>query len=90
MTALGVTHIDIMPYATEHIDDIIRMVEGLIEKGFAYEADGSVYFEIQKARSYGKLSGRQVDDLIAGARIEVDERKKEPRRLRAVESGQAR
>jgi len=78
MKALGVVNIDIMPRATEHIPEIVEMTQGLIDKGFAYASDGDVYFDISTARSYGKLSGRQVDDLIAGARVEVSQKKRSP------------
>ena len=78
MKALGVVNIDIMPHATEHIPEIVEMAQGLIDKGFAYAADGDVYFDISTARTYGKLSGRHVDDLIAGARVEVNEKKRSP------------
>ena len=78
MKALGVVNIDIMPHATEHIPEIVEMTQGLIDKGFAYASDGDVYFDISTARSYGKLSGRQVDDLIAGARVEINEKKRSP------------
>ena len=54
------------------------MIEGLIEKGHAYEADGDVYFRVRTFDDYGKLSGRNVDDMVSGARIEIDERKEDP------------
>ncbi|SMB84429.1 cysteinyl-tRNA synthetase [Desulfonispora thiosulfatigenes DSM 11270] len=66
------------PKVSEHMDEIINFVQGLIEKGFAYEVDGDVYFAVRKFEEYGKLSGRSVDDLRSGARIEVDERKHDP------------
>ena len=66
------------PRATEYIDDIIEFVEALIEKGCAYEVDGDVYFSTKKFNEYGKLSGQNLEDLQAGARINVDERKKDP------------
>ncbi len=78
MDALGVGRADVEPKATEHIQEIIDLVNGLIEKGFAYEIDGSVYFGVEKFRGYGKLSKRDLEDMMAGARIEVDERKKNP------------
>lgn len=67
------------PRATQEIDTIISMIEGLIEKGFAYPVDnGDVYFRVQKDDDYGRLSGRKLDDMQAGARIGVDERKEDP------------
>lgn len=78
MDNLGVGRADLEPKATEHIEDIIDMVKGLIDKGYAYEVHGSVYFRVEKFADYGKLSKRDIDDMIAGARIEVDKRKKNP------------
>ena len=75
---LGVTAIDHMPHATENIDGIIHMVSGLIDKGFGYAVDGDVYFDISKRDDYGKLSNRKVEDLLEGARLNVDERKRSP------------
>lgn len=66
------------PRATEYIQDIIDFVSELIEKGYAYEVDGDVYFSTKKFADYGKLSGQNIEDLQAGARISVDERKKDP------------
>ncbi len=66
------------PRATQEIDQIIAMISGLIEKGYAYPADGDVYFRVTKDDDYGRLSGRKLDDMQAGARIEVDERKEHP------------
>ena len=76
--ALGVTGIDHMPRATEHIDEIIKISRGLIEKGFAYEAGGDVYFDVTKDDDYGKLSHRNPEELEAGARIEPTEKKRHP------------
>ncbi len=69
---------DIAPKATEHIDDITQYVQRLIEKGFAYEVDGDVYFEVTKFDGYGKLSGQRLEDVLHGVRIDVDERKHHP------------
>ncbi|MGG7178987.1 cysteine--tRNA ligase [Clostridium paraputrificum] len=76
--ALNIERATVNPRATEYIQDIIEFVEGLIEKGYAYEVDGDVYFSTKKFEEYGKLSGQNLDDLQAGARINVDERKKDP------------
>ena len=78
MGALGVQRADVEPRATDYIKEIIAIVETLVGKGVAYDVDGDVYFEVEKFNGYGKLSKRNLDDLKAGARIEVDERKKNP------------
>lgn len=78
MDRLGVARADIEPKATEHIKEIIDIVKGLIDKGYAYESEGSVYFSVDKFSEYGKLSKRDKEDMLAGARVEVDERKKDP------------
>jgi len=64
--------------ATENIDAIIDMIEKLVDRGYAYEADGNVYFSVDKFDGYGKLSGRNLEDMQAGSRIEVVEEKKNP------------
>lgn len=66
------------PRATQEIDQIIEMISGLIEKGYAYPAEGDVYFRVTKDEDYGRLSGRKLEDMQAGARIDVDERKEHP------------
>lgn len=66
------------PRATEYMDEIIEFVKDLIDKGYAYEVDGDVYFSTKNFKEYGKLSGQNLDDLQAGARISVDERKQDP------------
>lgn len=66
------------PKVTENIPEIIAFVQTLIDKGFAYEVDGDVYYSTRKFPAYGKLSGQNIDDLESGARIAVDERKKDP------------
>ena len=77
--ALGILKPDSEPRATAHIDGIIEMVQTLIEKGFAYPAiNGDVYYSVRKFEGYGKLSGKVLDELEAGARIEVDEVKQDP------------
>ena len=78
MRRLGVADADVEPRATEHIEEIIRMVKGLVEKGHAYVVDGDVYFSVESFPGYGKLSGRRLEDMQAGARVEVDARKKNP------------
>jgi cysteinyl-tRNA synthetase len=77
--ALGIEEPDAEPRATAHIDGIIEMVQTLIEKGYAYAAEnGDVYYSVRKFEGYGKLSGKILDDLEAGARIEIDEVKQDP------------
>ena len=66
------------PRATEFIDEIINFIKDLIDKGFAYEVDGDVYFNTNNFSDYGKLSGQNLEELKAGARINIDERKKDP------------
>ncbi len=66
------------PKATEEIDGIIALIETLIEKGYAYESDGTVFFETRTFEDYGKLSKKNIDELEAGARIDVDEAKRSP------------
>ena len=78
MDALKVERATYEPRATEHIDDIIRIIQMLIDKGHAYPLDGDVYFEVERFSSYGKLSGRKLDDMEAGARVDVDARKRSP------------
>ncbi|MEW6587303.1 MAG: cysteine--tRNA ligase [Nitrospirota bacterium] len=78
MDRLGVGRADIEPKATEYIPEMIDIIKGLVEKGFAYEIDGDVYFSVEKFSDYGKLSKRDKEDMLAGARVEVDERKKNP------------
>lgn len=74
--ALGVEPADVHPRATEHIADIIALIEKLIAKGHAYVVDGDVYFDVSSWPRYGELSGQTVEGLAAGARIEVDDRKR--------------
>ena len=76
--ALQIERATVNPRATEYIKDIITFVEELIESGFAYEVDGDVYYCTKKFIDYGKLAGQNLEDLQAGARISIDERKKDP------------
>ncbi|MHC4158144.1 MAG: cysteine--tRNA ligase [Planctomycetota bacterium] len=76
MDSLNCLRPDISPRATGHIVEQIELVKTLLEKGYAYEANGSVYFDVSKFADYGKLSGRNVDDMLAGARVEVSPDKK--------------
>ena len=78
MDALGVKSPSLEPKATDHIQDIISLVNELIEQGHAYEADGDVMFSVSGFPSYGKLSGKKTEDLVSGARVDVDEKKRDP------------
>ncbi len=77
--ALNVMPADVHPKVSEHIPQIIDFVQGLIDKGYAYALDnGDVYYSVRKFADYGQLSGRDINDLLSGARVEVDEKKKDP------------
>jgi len=76
--ALGVLKADVHPKVSEHIPEIIEFVQTLIDKGYAYEADGDVYYSTRKFPEYGKLSGQNIDDLESGARIAIGEVKEDP------------
>lgn len=76
--ALGVRHATVHPRATEHIQQIIDIVKRLEDKGIAYNVDGDVYYDTSAFPGYGKLSGQNVEDLDAGARVDVDEIKRHP------------
>jgi len=78
MDALNIQRADVYPRATEAIPTIIKMTRGLIEKGMAYAVDGDVYFRVRADADYGKLNHRSLDEMEAGARIAVDERKEDP------------
>ena len=76
--ALGIKRATYHPKATEHIEDIIKFIEKLIEKGYAYEVDGDVYFDTTAYEDYGKLSKQNLEELEAGARIQPGEKKRNP------------
>lgn len=76
--ALGVRPADVHPRATEHIAEMIALIETLIAKGMAYDVAGDVYFHTPAFHNYGELSQQPLEELVAGARVEVDERKKHP------------
>ena len=76
--ALGLLPPTLEPRATEHIPEMIALIGGLVEHGKAYEVAGDVYFAVQSFSEYGKLSGRSLEEMMAGARIEVDDRKRHP------------
>ncbi|MHC4791020.1 MAG: cysteine--tRNA ligase [Planctomycetota bacterium] len=78
MDKLNCVRPDISPRASGHIVEQIELVKTLLDKGYAYEVNGSVYFDVSKFKDYGKLSGRNVEDMLAGARVEVSQDKKKP------------
>ncbi|MEA1923794.1 MAG: cysteine--tRNA ligase [Pseudomonadota bacterium] len=78
MDRLGLLKPTYEPRATDHIEEIINLVRQLEEKGLAYEVDGDVYYRLQDFKGYGKLSGKNIDDLLSGARVDVDDRKESP------------
>jgi cysteinyl-tRNA synthetase len=75
---LGVKDADVYPKATEHMDEIISLINNLEEKGFAYNVNGNVFYNVKKFSGYGKLSGKKTDELESGARIDVNEEKQNP------------
>jgi len=78
MKRLGVRKATVEPKATEHMGDIIKLITRLLKKRHAYQLDGDVYYEVKSYPAYGRLSKRKAKDLLAGARVEVDERKRNP------------
>ncbi|MCI2062838.1 MAG: cysteine--tRNA ligase [Eubacteriaceae bacterium] len=76
--ALNVRKADVHPRVSQTMDDIIQFVQDLIDKGYAYEVDGDVYYRARKFEGYGKLSGQNIDDLESGARIMIEEKKEDP------------
>ena len=79
MDALNIRRADFYPRVSETMDDIIKMIQTLVDKGFAYVLDnGDVFYNVEKIANYGKLSGRKLSDMMAGARVEVDARKHNP------------
>jgi len=78
VATLSVKEADVSPRATKHIPEIVDAIAVLVDKGFAYEAGGNVYFDVSKFNGYGKLSGNKAEALQMGARIEVDPKKRSP------------
>ena len=78
MASLNAKTPNIIPKATDHIPEMIQMIATLVEKGHAYEADGQVLFAVESMPDYGKLSGRKLEDMLAGARVEVADYKRHP------------
>jgi cysteinyl-tRNA synthetase len=79
IAALGVEAPDVEPKATDHVPEMVDLIGKLVAGSHAYVVDGDVYFEVRSFPPYGKLSGKNLEDLLAGARVEVDERKRDPR-----------
>ncbi|MGB2690995.1 MAG: cysteine--tRNA ligase [Thermodesulfobacteriota bacterium] len=78
MASIGVKPPTIQPKVTEHVAEIIEMIERIIENGHAYQSDGDVFFSVKKFNGYGKLSRRDPDDMMAGTRIDINEKKEDP------------
>ena len=78
ITKLKIKKADIYPKATAHIQDIINVIQLLVDKGFAYNKDGNVFYNVSMFKNYGKLSGKKIDELESGARIEINEEKNDP------------
>jgi len=78
LAALNILPATVNPRATQEMPQILAMIQGLIDKGYAYPKDGDVYFRVTRDDDYGRLSGRKLDDMQAGARIDVDDRKEHP------------
>lgn len=77
-TRLNVLPVNTMPKVTENMTEIITFITDLVERGFAYESQGDVYFRVHKVNDYGQLSGKKIDDLVVGARVEENTRKENP------------
>ena len=78
MDALNVERASLEPKATEHVAQIVAVIEKLIDKGVAYPVDGDVFYAVERFKAYGQLSGRRLEDMEAGARVDVDDRKHNP------------
>ncbi|HEX9652583.1 MAG TPA: cysteine--tRNA ligase, partial [bacterium] len=78
LDALGIERADVHPKATEHVGDIIALIQKLITKGIAYRVNGDVFYDVSKFKDYGNLSGKRIAELVSGARVKVDEKKRSP------------
>lgn len=78
MDMLNIRRAHVYPRVSEHMPEIIKVVQSLIDKGFAYEMDGDVYYSVEKFGRYGELSGRKLEDMMAGARVDVNDKKLNP------------
>ena len=90
VSALGCRKADVHPRVTENMDNIIQFIQTLIEKGYAYESEGDVYFHTRKFEGYGKLSHQSIDELRVGARIDVGEKKQDALDFALMESSKRR
>ncbi len=75
---LGIKKADVYPKATENMAEIIELIDELVKSGYAYNVDGNVFYDVNKFKGYGKLSGKNIENLESGARIEINEEKKNP------------
>ena len=78
LKTMGVDTVDHFPYATAHIGDMLEMIGSLVDQGYAYPLEGDVYFEVSKDADYGKLSRRNIEEMLAGTRAETNEKKRNP------------
>jgi cysteinyl-tRNA synthetase len=78
LQTMGVDSVDLFPYATEHIPEMLDIIRRLIDRGFAYPLDGDVYFDVAKDEDYGALSHRSISEVMAGTRVEANDRKRHP------------
>lgn len=78
LQTMGVDSVDLFPYATEHIPEMLDIIRRLIDKGFAYPLEGDVYFDVAKDEDYGALSHRSISEVVAGTRVEANDRKRHP------------
>ena len=78
LKTVGVDSVDLFPYATEHIPEMLAIIGRLIDKGFAYSLEGDVYFDVTKDENYGALSHRSITEVMAGTRVEANDRKRHP------------
>ncbi len=76
--ALGIQRADVHPKATEHVKQIVALIQKLLDKSWAYQVNGDVYYDVSSFKNYGKLSGKKISDLVAGSRVAVDEKKRNP------------
>jgi cysteinyl-tRNA synthetase len=78
LQTMGVDSVDLFPYATDHIPEMLDIIRRLIDKGFAYPLEGDVYFDVTKDEDYGALSHRSISEVVAGTRVEANDRKRHP------------
>jgi cysteinyl-tRNA synthetase len=78
LQTMGVDSVDVFPYATEHIPEMLDMIGRLVDKGFAYALEGDVYFDVTRDEDYGALSHRSISEVLAGTRVEANDRKRHP------------